>query len=119
MLLLLGSALLGLPVGMMLSGLAPEDNEGARAFAGIAGIAAVPTGVLIYSSKRWKDYLQTMLEQYEADKANLRKNPDSATYREAALLSGRAYYSCLRENQLPTTYDEAAINNDMRAILGS
>ena len=64
MLLLLGSALLGLPVGIMLSGIMPEDSEGARAIAGIAGIAAVPTGVLVYSSKKLKEYLQSMLDQY-------------------------------------------------------
>ena len=34
------------------------------------------------------------------------------------LLTGRAYYSCLRPRGVPTIYDEQAISNDMSAILG-
>lgn len=35
------------------------------------------------------------------------------------LIAGRAYYSCVREEGAPTVYDEQAINNDMKAILGN
>lgn len=97
--------------------LAPLLNP--QSIAGIGGIAAPSIGLLDYSSKGWSKYTQYMLEQYEAKKEQLRQNPKSPQAREAILIAGRAYYSCIREEGAPTVYDEQAINNDMKAILGN
>ena len=115
--LLLIGGVIGLPAGLILSGVFPEGSA-MRVVAGLGGIAAPPIAMLAYSSKRWSEYLRHMLEQYEAAKQALRQDPGNAQAREAMLNAGRAYYSCMRENGAPTIYDEQAINNDMKAILG-
>ena len=86
--------------------------------AGLGGIAAPPVGLLWFSSKRWSEHLNYMLKQYEAAKEMLRQQPDDPQAREGMLLAGRAYYSCMREGGVPSIYDEQAIGNDMKAILG-
>jgi hypothetical protein len=116
-LLLIGGAI-GLPAGLILSAMFPEGS-GMRVMAGLGGIAAPPVAMLVYSTKKWSEYVQQMLEQYEAAKNHLRKNPSDPQAREAMLRTGRVYYSCMRENGAPTIYDEQAINNDMKAILGT
>lgn len=116
--LLLIGGIIGLPTGVFLSNFFSEGSA-MRVVAGIGGIAAPPIALLVYSSKRWSEYVQYMLEQYEATKEQLRQNPNSVQAREAMLLAGRAYYSCMREEGVPTIYDEQAINNDMKAILGT
>lgn len=116
--LLLIGGMIGLPTGLILSGLFPEGSS-MRVVAGLGGIAAPPIGLLVYSSKRWSEYVQYMLDQYEATKEQLRQHPSSSQAREAMLKAGRAYYSCMREEGVPTIYDEQAINNDMKAILGT
>ncbi|ACK64273.1 hypothetical protein PCC8801_0169 [Rippkaea orientalis PCC 8801] len=116
--LLLIGGVIGLPTGLILGGLFPEGSS-MRVVAGLGGIAAPPIGLLVYSSKRWSEYVQYMLEQYEVTKEQLRQNPNSTQAREAMLQAGRAYYSCMREQGVPTIYDEQAINNDMKAILGT
>jgi hypothetical protein len=116
--LLLIGGVIGLPTGLILSGFFPEGSA-MKVVAGLGGIAAPPIALLAYSSKRWSEYVQYMLEQYEATKEQLRQNPSSSQAREAMLKAGRAYYSCMREEGVPTIYDEQAINNDMKAILGT
>lgn len=116
-LLLLGGVL-GLPAGIILSAFFPEGSA-MRVIAGLGGIAAPPVAVLMYSNKKWAEYVQHMLAEYEVTKEQLRKNPGSDQAREAMLQTGRAYYSCMREEGVPTIYDEQAINNDMKAILGT
>ncbi|ACK69803.1 hypothetical protein PCC7424_1359 [Gloeothece citriformis PCC 7424] len=116
--LLLIGGVIGLPTGLIISSFFPEGSA-MKVFTGLGGIAAPPVALLIYSSKRWSEYIQYMLEQYEATKEHLRQNPNSVQAREAMLKAGRAYYSCMREEGVPTIYDEQAINNDMKAILGT
>ena len=116
--LLLIGGIIGLPTGLILSGFFPEGSA-MKVVAGLGGIAAPPIAFLAYSGKRWSKYVQYMLEQYEATKEQLRQNPSSSQAREAMLKAGRAYYSCMREEGVPTIYDEQAINNDMKAILGT
>ena len=115
-LLLLGGVI-GLPLGLILSVLFPEGSA-MRVVAGLGGISAPPVALLVYSSKKWSEYEQYMLAQYEQTKDELRQNPKDSRAREAMLVAGRAYYSCMRENGSPTVYDEQAISNDMRAIIG-
>lgn len=103
---------------MFLSNFFPEGSA-IKVVTGIGGIAAPPIALLVYSSKRWSEYVQYMLDQYEATKEQLRQNPSSIQAREAMLQAGRAYYSCMRESGVPTIYDEQAISNDTRAILGT
>jgi hypothetical protein len=45
-----------------------------KVVAGLGGIATPPVALLAYSSKRWSEYVQYMLEQYEATKEQLRQN---------------------------------------------
>ena len=119
--LLLGGVIgvvIGFPTGLILSSFFPEGSV-MRVIVGLGGIAAPPVAMLAYSSKRWSEYVQSMLDQYEATKDELRQNPNSAAAREAMLKAGRAYYSCMRAEGVPTIYDEQAINNDMKAILGT
>ncbi len=116
--ILLIGGIIGLATGSIISGFFPEGSS-MKILAGLGGISAPPVALLIYSSKRWSEYMRYMLEQYESKKEQLRQNPDSAQAREAMLKAGRAYYSCMREQQVPTIYDEQAINNDMKAILGT
>ena len=116
--LLLIGGVIGLPTGLFLSSLFPEGSS-MRVIAGVGGIAAPPVAMLVYSTKRWAEYVQHMREQYEATKNKLRQNPNSVDAREAMVEAGRAYYSCMREEGVPTIYDEQAINNDMNAILGT
>ncbi len=116
--LLLIGGVIGLPTGLFLSALFPEGS-GMRVVAGLGGIAVPPVVMLAYSTKKWGEYVKQMLEQYEAGKEQLRKNPGSSQLREAMLQTGRAYYSCMRDEGVPTIYDEQAINNDMKAILGT
>lgn len=110
--------ILGFPTGLLVSSLFPESSS-ARATAGWVGLLTPPIVLTVYSSKKWSEYVKAMLEQYEAAKEQLRQNPTSVQAREAMLLAGRAYYSCVREEGVPTIYDEQAISNDMKAILGS
>ncbi len=116
--LLLIGGIIGLPTGVFLSNFFPEGSA-IKVVTGIGGIAAPPIALLVYSSKRLSEYVQYMLDQYEATKEQLRQNPSSIQAREAMLQAGRAYYSCMREEGVPTIYDEQAISNDMRAILGT
>lgn len=116
--LLLIGGVIGLYTGLMLSDFFPEGSA-MKVVAGIGGIAAPPVALLAYSSKRWSEYVRYMLEQYEATKEQLRQNPNSVQAREAMLQAGRVYYSCMREEGVPTIYDEQAISNDMKAILGT
>ena len=116
--LLLIGGIIGLPTGVLLSNFCPEGSA-IKVVTGIGGIAAPPIALLVYSSKRWSEYVQYMLDQYEATKEQLRQNPSSIQAKEAMLQAGRAYYSCMREEGVPTIYDEQAISNDMRAILGT
>jgi hypothetical protein len=111
------SAAIGLPVGLVLSGFFPEGSQ-MRVIAGLGGIVAPTIVLLSHSSKKWAEYTQQLLSEYEGTKEQLRKNINSIEAREAMLLAGRAYYSCMREGRVPTIYDEQAINNDMKAILG-
>jgi hypothetical protein len=115
--LLLIGGVIGLPTGIFLSNLFSEGST-MRLLSGLGGIAAPPIAMLVYSSKKWSEYVRQMLEQYEQAKEQLRQNPESYQIREALLHAGRAYYSCMREDGVPTIYDEQAINNDMKAILG-
>lgn len=116
--LLLIGGVIGLPTGLILSSFFPEGS-GIKVIAGLGGIATPPIALLAYSSKRWSEYVQYMSEQYEITKEQLRQNPSSSQAREAMLKTGRAYYSSMREEGVPTIYDEQAINNDMKAILGT
>lgn len=116
--MLLIGGVIGLPTGLFLSALFPEGS-GMRVVAGLGGIAAPPVVMLAYSTKKWSEYVKQMLEHYEAAKEQLRKNSGSSQLREAMLQAGRAYYSCMRDEGVPTIYDEQAINNDMKAILGT
>ena len=116
--ILLIGGLLGLPTGLVLSGFFPEGSS-AKVLAGLGGIATPPIVLLLYSGKRWSEYVQYMSEQYEMTKEQLRQNPSRSQARETMLKAGRAYYSCMREEGVPTIYDEQAINNDMKAILGT
>ncbi len=115
--LLLIGGVIGMPLGLMLSNLFPEGSA-MRVVAGIGGIAVPPIVALGYSSKKWAEYQQALLAEYEKSKENLRRQPESSRAREAMLAAGRNYYSCLRESGAPTVYDEQAINNDMNAITG-
>ena len=103
--LLLIGGVIGLFIGPILSGFFPEGSA-MKVVAGLGGIAAPPIAFLAYSSKRWSEYVQYMLEQYEATKEQIRQNPSSSQAREAMLKAGRAYYSCIREEGVPTIYDE-------------
>jgi hypothetical protein len=116
-LLILGG-IVGLPVGLRLAGFFPEGSQ-MKLIAGFGGMAAPTIAMLAYSNKRWSKYAQEILLEYEETKDRLRENPSNAQAREAMLLAGRAYYSCMREEGVPTIYDEQAINNDMKAILGT
>lgn len=87
--LLLIGGVIGLPTGLFLSALFPEGS-GMRVFAGLGGIAAPPIAMFAHSTKKWSEYVQQMLEQYEAAKDQLRKNPESSQMREAMLHAGRA-----------------------------
>jgi len=40
----------------------------------------------------------------------------SGTNKQAALIAGRSYYAALRKGGVLTSYDEAAINNDIAAM---
>lgn len=82
--------IIGLPTGLFLGGLFPEGSD-MRLLAGLGDIAAPPIAMLAYSYKKWSEYSDYLKEDY----------------------------SCLRENGTPTIYDEQAINNDMKAILGT
>lgn len=88
--LLLIGGVIGLPTGLILSGFFPEGSM--RVVAGLGGISVPPIALLAYSSKRWSDYVQYMLEQYETAKEQLRQTPSSSQAREAMLKAGRAYY---------------------------
>ena len=116
--LLLIGGVIGLPTGLFLSSVFPEGSA-MKVIGGIGGIAVPPVAMLVYSTKKWAEYLQHMREQYEVTKTKLRQNPESVDAREAMLEAGRSYYSCMREEGMPTIYDEQAINNDMKAILGT
>jgi len=115
--LFLIGGIIGLPLGLMLSGIFPEGSS-MRVLAGMGGIVAPPVAMLVKSSKKWAEYVEHMQKQYELAKDELRRNPSNVQARETMLQAGRTYYSCMRENGTPTIYDEQAINNDMNAILG-
>lgn len=117
--LMLVGGLIGIPIGGILIALTPENMEDAQGFVGLIGVASPPVGLLMYSRKKWTEYEQSMLKLYEAKKEQLRKHPENIAAREAMLKAGRVYYSCLREDGVPTIYDEQAINNDMAAIIGA
>mgnify|MGYP007080384455 CR=1 FL=1 len=116
-LVLIASAVISLPVGLFMSNLAPEGSP-IRVVLGFGGIAAPCVAALVYSSNRWQKYINVMLAEYEESKKALRRNPSSIEAREEMLRTGRAYYSCLREDGRPTIYDEQAVSNDLKAIVG-
>ncbi len=116
-LFLVGSLFLSIPCGLILAAIFPEGSA-LKVAAGILGIVIPPAGVAIYSRKKLAEFRLQLLKKYEDSKNQLRRNASSQNAREAMLNAGRAYYGSLREDGLPTTYDEQAINNDISAITG-
>lgn len=61
---------------------------------------------------------EKLKKEYQICLNNLTKVPDNIELRRKALQTGREYSSSLREGGAVTIFDEAAINNDLSAIIG-
>jgi len=94
-----------------------EEGEN-RAIIGLVSLITGPSIGYLFHLRNLSFYQQYRLSEYQKAKDQLRANPDDLSLREAMLLKGRQYYSSLRGDETITIYDEQAISNDMKAILG-
>ena len=111
------SSVVGIFIAPFTSGIFPEGSS-MRVIGGVAGLSAPPVFALYLSYKKWGKYAEEMKQKYENAKEKVRGNPNNKPAREHMVEAGRAYYSCLRENGMPTIYDEQAVANDLKAIIG-
>lgn len=115
--LIILSCVVALFIATLMFSIFPEGSS-IRAISFFVGLCTPPIFALYVSHKRWIKYVEEMKRKYEKAKQQLRVNPNSQRAREHMVETDRSYYSCLRENGVLTIYDEQAIANDLKAIVG-
>lgn len=114
---ILVSCVVGCFIAPFTSGIFPEGST-MRVIGGLAGLTAPPVWVIYQSYQELTEHSEAMKQKYEEAKEKVRTDPDDKLAREQMVEAGRAYYSCLRDDGKPTIYDEQAVANDLKAIIG-